>query len=339
MRLLSILALAALLSSGVASADLRTDLARRFQVDPQYFVLNLPARPGGWVGTVYLDGLEAPVLRSSRSENTGTGCTLFDRVDEVEINLSGQAERDLLPFVSASTQGSATAVLRLKDICLFELSPRQMLARIRSIPYGYQGPKPPILVYRSYVGASTVILAKKGSASDDSWARLKSGLVQANVQTTAMADGRVELSFSAPVVIAFEVLRVQDTTKLEQSMDRRTEMPIVVVRGPSPSGLDSYKDLGFPTEKISSLNLATTQAVEVLKREFQQAGIARVARMFPVSGAGDMYVSYLEQDLSAMGLSKVPAEEFEGVHYKVTAPLLCPSFQQAAKVKVPWDEC
>jgi hypothetical protein len=94
----------------------------------------------------------------------------------------------------------------------------------------------------------------------------------------------------------------------------------VVVKGPSVGGPDRYKDLTFPAERISSLDLVTTDAHSMLKREFEEVGIQRVEKVFPVSGAGEKYVAFLRQDFSRFGLSKVKAAEFENASERPELP-------------------
>ena len=74
------------------------------------------------------------------------------------------------------------------------------------------------------------------------------------------------------------------------------------MKGPSAGGIDRYKDLSFPPERVSSLDLGTTDAHGMLKREFEEGGIQGVEKVFPVSGAGGMYVAFLRQDFSKFGL-------------------------------------
>ena len=52
------------LASFGARADLRKELAEKFQVDPDYFVLNLPPRPGCLPGSMFTEDLRVPLQRS-----------------------------------------------------------------------------------------------------------------------------------------------------------------------------------------------------------------------------------------------------------------------------------
>jgi hypothetical protein len=324
MKMLVALALAGLIgSASPALADLRSSLAQRFQADPQFFILNLPPGPGGWPGSIFTYDLLSALIQGDPIENAAGSGTLFDPIADIELDLSGEAERRFLPLASlaGNAADTAIAVMSITHVRIVELTVPQVRDRIRTIPKADRRASAPWIVMRSYLGVPLVTFAKKSNADAEAWARLRASLVQANLRSAATSDDKIELRFSEQTVFAFEAWSVDEFSKLADVPDDLTvETALVVVKGPSGGGTDRYKDLQFPAERIPSLDLVTTDAPAILKREIEEAGIQRVEKVFPVSGAGGMYVAFLRQDLSKFGLSRVKAEEFEKVRGKPELP-------------------
>jgi hypothetical protein len=59
---------AALLCGSPAKADLRKEIAQRFQVEEGSFVLNLPPRPGCLPGSIFTEDLRFPIARTKRDD-------------------------------------------------------------------------------------------------------------------------------------------------------------------------------------------------------------------------------------------------------------------------------
>ena len=324
MRLLGTLALVGLIGSAPpALADLRSSLAQRFQADPQFFVLNLPPRPGGWPGSIYTLGMQPALIQGDPSDNAVGFSTPFDIVVDVDLDLSGEAEEKFLPLAGLGGKSGdvAIAVLGITQARIVELTVPQIRDRIRALPEADQRASAPRIVFRSYVGVPHLTFAKKSNANAEAWASLRDSLVHGTFRSAVTSDNKIELRFAEQTVFAFEALSVDEFSKLAKvPEDHRVKAALVVVKGPSVGGADRYKDLTFPAERISSLDLVTTDAHTMLKREFEKAGIQRVEKVFPVSGAGEMYVAFLRQDFSSFGLSKVKAAEFENASGRPDLP-------------------
>jgi hypothetical protein len=267
--------------------------------------------------------MQSALIQGDPRDNVAGSSTPFDIVVDIDLDLSGEAEQKFLPLagLGGKAADTAIAVMGITQARIVELTVPQIRDRIRAIPEADQRASAPRIVFRSYVGVPHLTFAKKSNANAEAWARLRDSLVHSNFRSAITLDDKIELRFVEQTVFAFEALSVDEFPKLANAPeDHRFKAALVVVKGPSVGGADRYKDLTFPAERISSLDLVTTDAHTMLKREFEKAGIQRVEKVFPVSGAGEMYVAFLRQDFSRFGLSKVEAEEFENASGRPELP-------------------
>lgn len=207
--------LLALTETGLA--DFRSDLAKQFNADPQYFILNLPPRPGGWPGTIYTPDMRFVVERGVPADPRLERGPPFDLTANFDVELNGQAHVGLERFfgVSANAANVATAEVTFKKARIYDLTVAQLRDRARSMPPSSKDATGPLLVYRAYEGIPVLNLVRRAGADAQAWATLKKGVVDAGLSASAAKGEGLDVESAEPIIFAFEVIRAEDLKRLQ----------------------------------------------------------------------------------------------------------------------------
>jgi hypothetical protein len=198
-------------------ADFRADLAKQFNTDPQYFILNLPPRPGGWPGTIYTSDMRFVVERGVVADPRLERGPSFDLSAKFDVEIGGKAHVGLERFfgVSAGAANLATAEVSFKKARIYDLTVAQLRERARTIPSTSGSGMDPLFVYRAYEGIPVLNLVRRASANAEAWATLKQGVVDAGLSATAVKGDGLDVQSAEPVIFAFEVIRAMDLKRIE----------------------------------------------------------------------------------------------------------------------------
>ncbi len=243
-------------------ADLRSDLAKRYQAEPEFYVMNLPPKPGGWPGSIYDGRMRFALVRAEQKDNPAAAGPAFEMSVEIKLDASASAGVSLLPLfgVSAEASHAAVAFLNIQKAQIFEMTLPQLRDRIKALPTQDQRPPGPVIVHRAYVGVPSLTLGRKNGADAEAWAKLKSGLVDANARASAAADEKIVIALQEPIVFAYEIARVSDLPKFSLAPDVYPTSSLVLSKFVASNGLPSIQISSAENGKVPDSLRATSSA-------------------------------------------------------------------------------
>lgn len=205
--------------------------------------MNLPPKPGGWPGSIYDSKMRFALVRTEQRDNPAAAGAVFEMSVEIRLDASAAAGVNLLPFfgVSAEASHAAVAFLNIQKAQIFEMTLPQLRERIKALPSQDQRPPGPVIVHRAYVGLPSLTLGKKNGADAETWAKLKSGLVDANARASASADEKIVITLQEPIVFAYEIARVSDLPKFALAPDVYPTSSFVLSKFVANNGLPSMQ--------------------------------------------------------------------------------------------------
>jgi hypothetical protein len=199
-------------------ADFRDDMARLFNSDPAYLVLNIPPRPGGWPGSIYSNDMRFSIVRGDPKDPTLARGPEYDFNQAVEIDLSSGigAKIATLFGLSVDVANITKTELKIFHARTYELTLSQVKEKLARLKPEQRRPPGPVVVYRAYEGIFAISLTRNGSASADAWGKLKSALVKAGASASASAADTLSVEGKERIIFAFEVARTNDVSALER---------------------------------------------------------------------------------------------------------------------------
>ncbi len=229
--------------SSQASADLRSDLAKKFQAEPEFFVMNLPPKPGGWPGSIYDSKMRFALVRAELKDSPAAAGAVFKMSVELKFDASAAAGTTFFPIfgVSAEASHSTVAFLNIQKAQIFEMTLPQLRDRVKALPSQEQRLPGPVIVHRAYVGLPSLTLGKKNGADAEAWAKIRSGLVDANARASVAADEKIVITLQEPIVFAYEIARVSDLPKFALAPDVYPTSSFVLSKFVANNGLPSIQ--------------------------------------------------------------------------------------------------
>src|SRR5215211_2136663 len=111
-------------TSHPAAADFRTELARQFNANSNYFVLNLPPRAGGWPGSMYTSDMRLPITFGEPDDPSLSRGPEFDFASNIGFDVSSQVGLGITGLfgLSASASGAALASVTFKKARIYDLT-------------------------------------------------------------------------------------------------------------------------------------------------------------------------------------------------------------------------
>lgn len=208
--ILSTVALAGFSTAG--RADFRSDLAKQFNADPKYFVLNLPPRPGGWPGSIYTSDLRFSLVQASENDHGINGGPPFDLAATITLDVGGQSGLSLGRIFGLSSGASNVAIVAVtfKQTRIFDLTLGELRTRLSKLREQDRRSPGPVIVYRTYVGIPALSLNRRTDVSAEAWATLKKGLVEAGFSAAATAGDSLAVQSTNRLIFGFEIARAVD---------------------------------------------------------------------------------------------------------------------------------
>jgi hypothetical protein len=206
------------LASFGARADLRKELAEKFQVDPDYFVLNLPPRPGCLPGSMFTEDLRVLLQRSKVDDPDLQFGPRFNFKADLSFDADAKASVGVLDWfgVAAKASDASDASMDVTDAQVIEILGPALKRRVLNDPDALAASArkvPPFAVIRAFYGRVTFKLSKKLGASSEAWAQANQVAVDAKVGARIENDGSVSISVAEPFVFGFEVVQLNYVTQ------------------------------------------------------------------------------------------------------------------------------
>jgi hypothetical protein len=194
--------------------DFTRTLADRLQTKAEYLVLNLPPRPAVWPGAIFSFDYRTPIVRGRKDDPAlARGEPIeVDVTDLIAVGAATQAGARSWLSVGARAADATTVTMSFPDLRVIDILLDEATKRAQQWLSAHvatkQGPFS-FIVVKSYEGTPTITI-KKANASATAMADIRKAAAQAGLEASTQADDQVAYRTTAPIVLAFEVMRVMN---------------------------------------------------------------------------------------------------------------------------------
>ena len=204
------------LSCPAAAEDPRSELAKRFNTSPDYFVLNMPPRPGCWPGSIYSRDMRLLLVNGKPDDPSFSRGPEFDFATSIEIEVGSELGAKFANVfgLSAAVANSAAVSATFKQARIYDITFAQARSRLHELPDEERRPPGPVIIYRAYHGLPSLILVRRAAASAEAWATLKQSLTNIGAKVSGEAGDSIAIEGKEPLIFAFEILEATDVAKL-----------------------------------------------------------------------------------------------------------------------------
>jgi hypothetical protein len=195
-----------------AKADLRKEIAQRFQVEEGSFVLNLPPRPGCLPGSIFTEDLRFPIVRTKSDDDALERGPSFQFNTDFGFDAGANVSAGLAEWFGLAARASTASnvTLQFTDAHVIDILAPELKRRVLQDPGARAAATrnvSPFVVSRAYEGKLTVKLTRKNGASAEAWGRIKQEAIDARVGANIGNDDTVTYAVGEPFVFAFEIVR------------------------------------------------------------------------------------------------------------------------------------
>lgn len=206
---------------------LQSALADQFGGDSSAIIPNVPARNGRYPGAVLAvsaGGSELLVRRMDRPESAPAASGSLTGAQLSEASAAWQLAGRLFG-AGAEGSGSATVVIDLQEIRIFEQEASKLAADLRndeSVNRARASGQQVAVVTKAYEAIPTVMVRQRSDAKSEDWAKLKGALV--NAKGELLADNSVLFRGVEPQVVAYETSEAKFIATSFSTGDAKVEL-------------------------------------------------------------------------------------------------------------------